>query len=575
MRIPQEFIDQLLSRVVLSDFIRLHVPDLKRAGNGEYKACCPFHEEHSASFTVADGKDFFHCFGCGAHGNALQFLMRPPFGRQFRQAVEELSGFVGMAVPRPERPEQSPEERQERIRRARAISALEGAQLVYANCLKSDPEGLRYAEQRGISTATIDKFGIGYARNDWHVLTGSRSFDSQALEDGGLSVKRENSTRTYDRFRARLMFPIYGYKDGIIGFGGRTVADDDPKYLNSPESMVFKKGDNLYGLKQAREAIRKANRVFVVEGYMDVVMTSQHGVKNVVASLGTAVTETQIRRLFALCDQITFCLDGDRAGQAAAWRAAENVLPHLDDKHTVDFMFLPEEMDPDDFLGKRGRGAFDAIAAAPRRLTDYILDVLLRDVDLQSSESMAFFLTRSNEMATAIQNAAMRLALQKRIAELAGVSLDRMLQMLDSSSTPKTEVAVPTEPAPANDPRRADGAGISVAAKLLATAMLKDHQVAREMEPDYLRRFMSPADLEFTLPLVGYLRANPGASVDAVVTTFAYGPYAQLVAMLQRAAGVVGPKFDAMAEARLILGTFRRMERIDELLHAASESARV
>jgi DNA primase len=322
--IPNDFIQTLLARVDIVEVIDTYVP-LKKAG-ANYAACCPFHSEKTPSFTVSPSKQFYHCFGCGAHGTAIGFLMEYA-GKPFPEAVAALARDAGLEVPRDERPGEA--ERREETRSLAAL--LLDAAKFYRARLKENPAAIEYLKARGLTGTIAARFGIGYAPDAWQSLAGVFArYDDPALEAAGLVVAGDAGKR-YDRFRDRIMFPIHDSRGQVIGFGGRVVGGGEPKYLNSPETPLFSKGRELYGLFLGRNAIRDAGRVVVVEGYMDVVALAQHGIDYGVATLGTATTPAHVQKLFRLTDSVVYCFDGDAAGRKAAWRALETTLPVLAD----------------------------------------------------------------------------------------------------------------------------------------------------------------------------------------------------------------------------------------------------
>jgi DNA primase len=364
--IPADFIAQLLSRVDVVEVIDRLVP-LKKAGQN-YQACCPFHKEKSPSFSVSPTKQFYHCFGCGAHGSAITFLMEFA-GKSFPDAVEELAQNLGLTVPNDNTRQADPQA-------GGLFDMMITAAGFYKQQLKSSPIAIEYFKKRGVSGDVARRFHLGWAPAGWQPL--AEAFDDYAdnalLETAGLIATGDGGKR-YDRFRERVMFPILNQQGAVIGFGGRILGSKDdgggPKYLNSPETPIFSKGRELYGLFQAQAAIRKINRVLVVEGYMDVVALAQYGVEYVVATLGTATTEAHTQRLLRLADEVVFSFDGDSAGQRAAWRALENALPALRDGKQVRFLFLPAEHDPDSYVREFGQAAFEAMVANALPLSEY------------------------------------------------------------------------------------------------------------------------------------------------------------------------------------------------------------
>jgi DNA primase len=349
--IPNDFIQTLLARVDIVAVIDRYVP-LKKAG-ANFAACCPFHSEKTPSFTVSPVKQFYHCFGCGAHGTAIGFLIEYA-GKSFPDAVEELARDAGLEVP-------SVSTSSGEARRDDAVDLsglLLQAARFYRAALKDSERAIDYLKGRGLTGPVAARFGIGYAADDWQPLAAAfNEYQDKALETAGLVVAGESGKR-YDRFRDRIMFPIHDGSGRVIGFGGRVLDQGEPKYLNSPETPLFSKGRELYGLFQARQAIRAAGRVVVVEGYMDVVALAQHGIEYAVATLGTATTPAHALKLFRITDNVVFCFDGDDAGRRAAWRALENTLAVVADGKHARFLFLPDGEDPDDFVRRRGKAAF-------------------------------------------------------------------------------------------------------------------------------------------------------------------------------------------------------------------------
>jgi len=361
--IPPDFIQTLLARVDIVDVIDKHVR-LKKAGTN-FKACCPFHNEKTPSFNVSPSKQFYHCFGCGVHGNAIGFVMEYS-GLSYPDAIRELAQQVGLEVPEsrgnaPGRPSGT----QAKGLIERMVEALD----FYRAELKKTPAAIDYLKRRGLSGEIAARYGLGYAPDAWQSLQAVfPDYDAAVMKDTGLVIDSDpgeagegepaKKSRRYDRFRGRVMFPILDARGNVIGFGGRVIGEGEPKYLNSPETPLFEKGRELYGLYQARRAIRDESLVIVVEGYMDVVALAQHGVENAVATLGTATTPMHVAKLLKLADDVVFCFDGDNAGRKAAWRALETSLAVLADGKTVRFLFLPAEDDPDTFVRRRGRKGF-------------------------------------------------------------------------------------------------------------------------------------------------------------------------------------------------------------------------
>src|SRR4051794_10431365 len=389
--IPREFIQSLLGRVDIVDVVDRYVK-LRKAG-ANLQACCPFHNEKTPSFTVSPSKQFYHCFGCGAHGNAVGFLMEYS-GLAYPEAIRALAETVGMEVPETRAPIDRAKATQAQTLALRMMEALS----YYRAELKKSREAIDYLKGRGVSGEIAARYGLGYAPDGWQNLAAVfTDYATAELRDTGLVIDSEpdesqgKKSRRYDRFRHRVMFPILDGRGNVIGFGGRVIGAGEPKYLNSPETPLFEKGRELYGLYQARRTIRDANRVIVVEGYMDVVALAQHGVENAVATLGTATTPVHVGKLVKLADNVVFCFDGDAAGRKAAWRALDVSLPVLTDGKLVSFLFLPPEDDPDTFVRREGKAAFETAVDGAKPLSQFLFSELTSHVDMGTDEGRARF----------------------------------------------------------------------------------------------------------------------------------------------------------------------------------------
>ncbi len=427
--IPESFKQDLLQRVdivdVVSRFVRL------KKGGANYLGLCPFHNEKTPSFTVSPAKQFYHCFGCGAHGNAIGFLLAYS-GLGYVEAVKELAASVGMQVP--ETPwEQENAERHKRDTDLYAV--MEQAMDFYRGELKKSSRAIEYLKGRGLTGEIAARFRIGYAPDDWQGLRAAfPRYEDKALSECGLVI--DNEGKRYDRFRDRVMFPILSARGATIGFGGRVLGEGEPKYLNSPETPLFEKGREIYGLVQAREAIRAAGRVLVVEGYMDVVALAQFGIGYAVATLGTATTPVHIAKLLKLADEIAFCFDGDAAGRKAAWRALEVSLPLAQDAKPLRFLFLPEGDDPDTFVRRHGKEAFERLAREAQTLSGFLIGELRAQAELASAEGRSRFLAAAKPHVQRIAAQGLRLQVVKEIAGLARVSQEEAEHLMELRVTP-------------------------------------------------------------------------------------------------------------------------------------------
>ncbi|HQZ31916.1 MAG TPA: DNA primase, partial [Arenimonas sp.] len=419
-RIPDAFIDDLLARTDIVEVVGSRVP-LKRQGR-EYSARCPFHDERSPSFTVSPTKQFYHCFGCGAHGTAISFLMN--YDRlEFLDAVEELAKRCGLEVPRDtQQRNQSGESRE-------LYQALEASEKFFIQQLAGSTRAREYLDRRGVDAENRARFGIGYAPDGFSALKDALGTDERRvslLEKTGM-LSRSDSGRVYDKFRDRVMFPIHDRRGRVIAFGGRVLAapadgkDAGPKYLNSPETALFHKGRELYGLWQVKQAHSKIPRLVVVEGYMDVVALFQFGVNTAVATLGTATTPDHAELLFRNSADVYFCFDGDRAGRGAAWKALESVLPRMRDGRQAFFLFLPDGEDPDSIVRKEGAGGFDARLQQAMPLSTFFYGELSKDVNLAGMEGKARLAERAKPLLAGIPDGAFRDLMQQRLTELTGV----------------------------------------------------------------------------------------------------------------------------------------------------------
>jgi len=424
--IPQSFIQDLLGRVDIVEVIDRYVK-LKRAG-ANYTACCPFHSEKSPSFTVSPTKQFYHCFGCGAHGTVVGFLMEYG-GMGFVEAVKDLAQGVGMKVPDEQR---SDNERRRAEQGETLHEILLRAAQHYRNQLKNAPQAIAYLKKRGLSGDIAKRFGIGYAPDEWQNLAAAfTDYDGPMLASAGL-VKQKEDGKRYDVFRGRIMFPIVDVRGNVIGFGGRVIGDGEPKYLNSPETPVFEKGRELYGLYQGRRAIRDAGRAVVVEGYMDVVALAQSGVEYAVATLGTATTPLHVQKLLRQTDEIVFCFDGDNAGRRAAWRALENSLALLADGKQLKFLFLPEGEDPDTYVRQHGKSAFETLlekGAVP--LSRFLINELTGRVDMSTAEGRAKCVHEAKPLLKQMQPNALRMQLVRELAEKCRLSHEEISQLCE------------------------------------------------------------------------------------------------------------------------------------------------
>lgn len=458
--IPQTFIDELIARADIVEVIGSRVA-LKKAGR-EFKACCPFHNEKSPSFWVSPDKQFYHCFGCGAHGTVLRFLMEHD-RMAFPEAVEELATRLGLEVPQ-EANGASPGAR----RADEPLYELMGqVASFYAQTLARDERARQYLARRGLERATVEQFGIGYAPNSWNEVLrrfGTGDAERRALADVGLVIERDrgqirDGERYYDRFRDRIMFPIRDVRGRVIAFGGRIIDQGEPKYLNSPETVLFHKGRELYALYETRRTRSNLRRLLVVEGYMDAVRLHQAGIPYAVATLGTATTPEHFKRIFRLVSEVVFAFDGDRAGRAAAWRALQHALPEAREGREIRFLFLPEGHDPDTLVGEEGREAFEKrLETTTLPLSEYLVRELSEQADLSHADGRARFAELARPLFGKLPEGVYRELLLARLAEVVRLAPQRLEQLWTGAAGAgkvgvDAKVAPPAVPAAARTPR--------------------------------------------------------------------------------------------------------------------------
>ena len=439
-RIPQNFIDDLVSRTDIVELIDSYI-QLKKAGSN-YSACCPFHDEKTPSFTVSPTKQFYHCFGCGAHGTAIGFLME--YERLgFIDAIDMLAARAGVQVPR------TTNATSESNAPSADYDLLEQSNQFFQHQLRENQTAIDYLKKRGLSGEIAKRFGIGFAPAGWNNLLQTLSNKPQQQNNAlelGLIVKNDNG-KLYDRFRNRIMFPIRDTRGRTIAFGGRVIdSNDTPKYLNSPESSAFHKGKELYGLWEAKQAHRRLDKILVVEGYMDVVMLAQHGIDYAVATLGTAATADHIQRLFRNTNQIIFCFDGDQAGRSAALRALQHALPAMKDGRQANFMFLPDGEDPDSLVQKLGADEFEALCEQAQPLSQFLLDDLKAQTDISTLDGRARLIELAKPHLNSLMNGVYKDMLISELASLGKTDKQTIQRHLSNQTTATTPQPLPRSP---------------------------------------------------------------------------------------------------------------------------------
>lgn len=516
-RIPQTFIDELIARSDIVEVIGARV-QLRKAGR-EYKACCPFHSEKTPSFWVSPEKQFYHCFGCGAHGTVLGFLMEHD-RLSFPEAVEELAARLGLEVPR--EGGQDTEARRSEESLYELMSRVAG---FYADCLARDERARQYLARRGLTREIIERFRIGYAPDSWNDVLKRFGTGDQArrqLAELGLIVERERGAprdgeRHYDRFRDRIMFPIRDARGRVIAFGGRVLEQGEPKYLNSPETTLFHKGRELYGLYEARQSRTALRRLLVVEGYMDTVRLHQFGISYAVATLGTATTPEHFKRIFRLVSEVVFAFDGDRAGRAAAWRALQHALPEAREGREIRFLFLPEGHDPDSLVGEEGREAFERRLDSALPLSEYLVRTLAEQADLTHADGRARFAEAARPLVTKVPEGVYRELLLARIAETIRLSPQRLQELWGGPERAALQPSAP--PRPQLPARRRTSAGRGGLVRQAVKLLVHFPELAGRLRPEKLEalvRLETPG-AQFLNGLITELRERPARTTAQVL----------------------------------------------------------
>ncbi len=552
--IPQQFIDDLLARIDIVDVIDSYVP-LKKAGKN-HQACCPFHDEKTPSFTVSQQKQFYHCFGCGANGSAIGFLMEY-LNMGFVEAVEELASRAGMTVPK--------EATGQRVN-SDTSDLYELMELVnkhYLKQLRQHPQAktvIDYLKGRGISGEIAARYELGFAPPGWDNLIselGRSDPGIKRLNKIGAIIENDRGGY-YDRFRDRLMFPIRDQRGRVIGFGGRVLEKDaKPKYLNSPETPIFQKGNELYGLYQARKELKETECVYVVEGYMDVIALAQHGISNAVASLGTAATSEHIDKLFRHTGKLVFCFDGDEAGSKAAWRALENALPMLKEGRQVYFTFLPAGEDPDSFVRANGKAAFED-PALQHPLSEYLFKTLRQGLDLATPEGSALMIEKSIPLLGKLPNGALKNILVQELSTLTHYDPQALGHQIQSN--------IKRPPSPQSTTRHAPGNKGVEKIRWLVRALLHQPELAQALDStDNLAAFKSPG-IVFLIELIEFIQQRPNITTASILEHWRDTRFERRLAELaseEETVSEIGVTADEFREAidRLVKANIREFEQ--------------
>ncbi len=557
--IPQNFIDDLIARADIVEVVGRRT-ELKKAGR-EFKACCPFHDEKTPSFTVSPGKGFYHCFGCGAHGTAVGFLMEFDH-MSFVEAIESLANSMGVEVPRSE--SDQPARRYDEL-----FSLMDTVGRHWQSCLRDTPEAVEYLKNRGIDGSTAKRFGIGFAPDGWsNVLDkfGKSDEATERLLATGLIIRKDNGQH-YDRFRDRIMFPIRDARGRTIGFGGRITGAGEPKYLNSPETVLFHKGRELYGMYEARQALRHIERLVVVEGYMDTVALARHGIDFAVATLGTATTGEHLNRLFRLTENVYFSFDGDRAGRKAAWRALENALPHVREGRQIRFVFLPDGHDPDSFVNENGADAFVKIMDDGLPLSEFLIRELSSQVDMESIDGRARMAEMARPLLAKLPSGIYRELLIESLAETVGMTAPKLEKIMASGNgaadrTPGAGLS------PTRKRRHSSHSGGPSVVRRAITLVLNYPDAGQNLDIEKLAG-IERAGVDLLSSLIETVQSEPNITTAGLLERWRHDEKGRHLGKLAAAELPMDDEFDAGAELQECLqhlAVAGRKERIEFLI---------
>ena len=557
--IPQDFIDDLIARADITEVVGRRV-QLKKAGR-EFKACCPFHDEKTPSFTVSPGKGFYHCFGCGAHGTAIGFLMEFDH-MSFVEAIESLAASMGVDVPRSE--SDKPARRYDEL-----FSLLDSVARHWQSCLKEAPAAVAYVKQRGIDGSTAKRFGIGYAPDGWSNVLDKFGKSDEATEKllaTGLIIRKDNGQH-YDRFRDRIMFPIRDARGRTIGFGGRTLGDGEPKYLNSPETVLFHKGRELYGLYEARQALRSIEQLVVVEGYMDAVALARHGIDFAVATLGTATTPEHLNRLFRLTENVCFAFDGDRAGRKAAWRALENALPLIREGRQIRFMFLPEGHDPDSYVNEFGTDEFLKALDGGVALSEFLIQELASQVDMDTVDGRARLAELARPLVNKVPAGVYRELLLESLADAVGLTAAKLEKMLGTGASGDKRIQKPGALQRSRGRKSFSAVQPSVIRHSI-TLVLNEPQSCLKLDVEKLAGLNRPG-AELLRSLIETAQAEPNITTAGILERYRHHDEGRHLGKLVASEVPLEEEFDAaaeLAECLEQLALASRKARIDFLI---------
>ena len=557
--IPQHFIDDLITRADIVEVLGRRI-QLKKAGR-EFKACCPFHDEKTPSFTVSPNKGFYHCFGCGVHGTAVGFLMEFDH-MSFVEAIESLASSMGVDVPRDE--SDKPARRYDEL-----FTLMTQVEKTWQEGLRDNKPAVDYVKNRGIDGATAQRFGIGFAPDGWSSVLDHYGTSDEAIDRllaTGLVIRKDNG-RHYDRFRDRIMFPIRDARGRCIGFGGRVMGDGEPKYLNSPETVLFHKGRELYGLWEARQALRNIDRLVVVEGYMDVVALARHGIDFSVATLGTATTEEHLNRLFRLTENVAFCFDGDRAGKKAAWRALETALPHIREGRQVRFVFLPDGQDPDSYVNEFGADAFIKALDNGMALSDFLIGELASQVDLDTVDGKARLAELAKPLVAKIPTGVYRELLMESLAARVGLTTEKLERSIGAVAT-GTASLVGQKPTTSLSRRIAAAGGRPSVVRRAITLLLNHPESGGKLDVEMLAGVTRPG-VDLLHQLIETVQEEPNITTAGLLERWRHDGDGRHLGKLAAVEIPAGEDFDPAAELHECLDQLAaagRRERVDLLI---------
>ena len=563
--IPQHFINDLIARIDIVEVIGKRI-EIKKAGK-EFKAICPFHDDSNPSLTISSAKGFYHCFSCGAHGTALGFLMDYEH-LGFVEAIESLSSDLGIDIPY-EKNSKPPKRNND------LFVLMDKIQEHYQNNLKNNKKAIDYLKKRGINGKTAKRFNIGYAPHGWQNILdhfGQSNSEIKQLLSLGLIIKKDNNEH-YDRFRNRIIFPIRDNRGRFIGFGGRILNQDQPKYLNSPETPLFHKGKELYGLYECQQAIRNIKKIVVVEGYMDVIGLAQHGVNYAVASMGTATTADHFTRLFRLTDFICFCFDGDQAGLDAAWRALENALPHIREGRQIKFVFLPNGEDPDSYIRNNSAADFEKQLKAGADLSDFLIDKIAQNIDIKSIDGKARLAEKAKPLISQIPKGIFKELIIEKLSEFIGLS-PKKLKILITQNAKRNSIKFRNNKVTYNKTAQKKNKESPSIIKKAITLVLNYPEIVKNID-DFSINDQNKPGTEILKKLIDTIKEEPKINTAGLIERWRDDKEGKYLGQLAITELPENTEFDALTELKncfLLLEKIYYKERINILIDKQSKN---